>query len=398
VGDKFVSGNEIVKAIHNALSATKKADFAVAYWGKGAAKRLGLIKAAKRLGLDNAKKKQDRRIICDLWSYNCNPDELEKLLELGFKLKAQDKFHAKVYITTNTVIIGSANASINGLGDEDKEDFELEAAVVSFDKGIIRAAGDWFKKHWDTADQIDKTKLNHFRPLWRQKQRERATANNLLRLLVEEPKVIGGLPVRLVVFENMHTEKEYGAAWTQVKKNWSPEEIREQRYDSSWHPFVLDSSGLPNFQPGDYMVDYWAEETTTTSKFKMYGEGAVWRFKKRKSIEINGKKTKAVLFDLVKEVHNCKVTKKDYNTLKLCVRDYLKRTTIGEFWWMCPLAVCAQAIQRFLAALRNSSALRNVSPLRSSATGRGLRRAAPLLERRTHSVSHRSEPSRMATA
>jgi hypothetical protein len=66
VKDKFVSGNDIVKAIHNALSATKKADFAVAYWGKG---------AAKRLGLDNAKK--PGRIICDLRSYNCNQNELK---------------------------------------------------------------------------------------------------------------------------------------------------------------------------------------------------------------------------------------------------------------------------------------------------------------------------------
>ena len=45
--DKFVSGNDIVEALHKALSATEKADLAVAYWGKG---------AAKRLGLDNAKK------------------------------------------------------------------------------------------------------------------------------------------------------------------------------------------------------------------------------------------------------------------------------------------------------------------------------------------------------
>jgi hypothetical protein len=233
------------------------------------------------------------------------------LLELGFKLKAQDKFHGKVYITTNTVIIGLANASINGLGDEDKEDFELEAAVVSFDKWIIQAAGDWFTKHWNTADEIDKTKLNHFRPLWRQKQRERATANNLLRLLVEEPKAIGGLPLRFVIFEAMHEDDEWEAAWTQVKIEWTDKEIVKQGYNVSWAPFVIDSSGLANFQPGDYMVDYWAKQTTK-NKFEMYGDGAVWRFKRSKSIEISGKKTKAVLFDLVKEVHNFKVTKKDY--------------------------------------------------------------------------------------
>jgi hypothetical protein len=94
------------------------------------------------------------------------------LIDLGFELKAQGNLHAKVYITTRAVIIGSANASINGLGDEDNEDFKLEAAIVSFDTTIIRDAGVWFNKHWDSAEIVDKPTLKGFKPFWLQKTRK----------------------------------------------------------------------------------------------------------------------------------------------------------------------------------------------------------------------------------
>jgi len=67
-----------------------RADFAVAYWGKGATERLGLDKIRKK----------PVRIICDLWSGACNPNELQKLLDRGFKLRTKDRLHAKVYITS----------------------------------------------------------------------------------------------------------------------------------------------------------------------------------------------------------------------------------------------------------------------------------------------------------
>jgi PLD-like domain len=234
VEDKFVSGNDIVEAIH--LSATERAYFAVAYWGKNAAKRLGLDKNKKPV-----------RIICDLWSYACNPSELQKLLELGFELKTKDGFHAKVYITTNRVIIGSANASINGLGDEDKEDFELEAAVVSFDKAIIQAARVWFDNHWKTACEIDKPKLDKYRRLWLRRQRERS-ANNLLRLVVEDPTSIGET-IHLVVFEDGNQD-DYKNAWPELKKEYSEAEISNNDYGPATPPYYLDHGARLRFSTG----------------------------------------------------------------------------------------------------------------------------------------------------
>jgi hypothetical protein len=49
------------------------------------------------------------------------------------------------------------------------------------------------------------------------------------------------------------------------------------------------------------MVDYWGTKKGPKS-FRYTGSGGVWRFKRIKWIVLNGKKTKVLLFDLVKEV------------------------------------------------------------------------------------------------
>jgi hypothetical protein len=67
------------------------------------------------------------RILCDACSGACNPDELAKLLEGRFDLRTRNGLHAKVVITSVSVIIGSANASANRLGQESEEANNLES-------------------------------------------------------------------------------------------------------------------------------------------------------------------------------------------------------------------------------------------------------------------------------
>ena len=79
------------------------------------------------------------RIICDLLSGACNPVEIEKLKGLdGVRVRTRDRLHAKVWIGGNDVIVGSANASHNGLpgDDEDAANASIEAAVESHDPGL----------------------------------------------------------------------------------------------------------------------------------------------------------------------------------------------------------------------------------------------------------------------
>jgi hypothetical protein len=224
--------------------------------------------------------------------------------------------------------------SINGLGEEDMEEEQddedegglgLEAAVVSSDEGIMRDASKWFDRHWKSATTIDKPLLNQVRPLWLSKKKLRI---RLLTLLVADPKSIHRLPIRLVVFEE-GKQAEYDEAWDKIKSEYSEDDIRKHGWNGENNPFYLDHSARGRFQPGDYMVDYWAEPTG--AGFRFTGRGGVWRFKKSIDVEFkNGKKTKALLFDEVKEVCRLNFGDQDYETLGLCVRDHLRRETISD--------------------------------------------------------------------
>ena len=117
------------------------ARLAVAYWGEGAIKQLGLERLPS-----------ETRVLCDLWSGCCNPDEIKGLLKAGVSVRYFNKLHAKLYCTPAGIIIGSSNASSNGLGSEGQElsgNVELDAAVSS--PAFTKAAEKWFDKRWAKA-------------------------------------------------------------------------------------------------------------------------------------------------------------------------------------------------------------------------------------------------------
>jgi hypothetical protein len=170
----------------------------------------------------------------------------------------------------------------------------------------------WFNKHWNTAEKIDKPLLDQVRPLWQLRKKKRLT-KHLLSLLVDYPKSIGRIPVRLIVFEERN-KNECIDAWSKVKNEYTDEEIKRNGWSGYNHPFYLDHNARWNIQPGDYFVDYWAKQAVTNS-FKKTDGGGAWLFKKVKWIEINGKKTKAILCDRVNEVHRLKITERHWEKL-----------------------------------------------------------------------------------
>jgi hypothetical protein len=102
---EFLADNQILKELSGVLKISDGADLAIAYWGAN---------ATKTLGIDIIK--GPVRILCDAYSGACNPDELSKLLQLDVDLRTRNGLHAKIVITSTSLIVGSANASANGLG------------------------------------------------------------------------------------------------------------------------------------------------------------------------------------------------------------------------------------------------------------------------------------------
>jgi hypothetical protein len=306
---QFLSDDRIMEAIQRSLSEAKRADFAVACWGKGATKRLRLDKSEIPV-----------RILCDLTSMACNPKELAKLLRAGADLRSKDGLHAKAYITPNVVIAGFAHASINGLGTEgDESDLNLEAAIRCSDEKVVAEANEWFENHWGGATPIDKNWLALVKPFWRPPE-----GPGLLSLLARNSALFAHTPIRLVVFESTD-DKEYDYVWSKVRHRYAGQARKER---DARYPFYIDHTSSWNIKPSEFVVSYWVEPLGRKLKSPklIHNCGGTWRVRAPAWIEgIDGKRIKVILADEVNLVHGLKFPHEDYIKLERCVRYFFEK-------------------------------------------------------------------------
>lgn len=157
----FLCGDRIREAIKTVVARPGKLSVAVAYWGEGGANHTGI---ADRSDPENI------RVICDLRSGACNPLEIRQLQCHNVHVRELLGLHAKVWISSDTVIVGSANASTGGLGDGADHEANIEAAVMVRGEGFARELQGWFDRLWDQeASPIDDDAMDAAR--WVRKHR-----------------------------------------------------------------------------------------------------------------------------------------------------------------------------------------------------------------------------------
>jgi HKD family nuclease len=163
---KFISGDENTNAIKK-IFKEDPLKCAVAFWGK---KAWELLKDSK----------QKIKIICNLESGATNPFLIEKLQKKkNIELRTQHNLHAKVYFSNNQAIIGSSNASANGLSLEDAEvTGYIEASVTTNDEKIITSINSWFEELWKYAREIDDSLLEESRKKWKNWRNNRPYREN----------------------------------------------------------------------------------------------------------------------------------------------------------------------------------------------------------------------------
>lgn len=160
----FVSGAKLTSKIREILKAGR-VEMAVAYWGKDACNMLGLAEAMA-----------NSRVACDAFSGACNPSAIEDLLRRGIEVRDVPRLHAKVFIAGSQALIGSANASANGLGSEDQElAIGLEAGVFSQDASVVEEARRWFDEIYAIGTRIEKKDLPRIRSIWLQHRAKRTS-------------------------------------------------------------------------------------------------------------------------------------------------------------------------------------------------------------------------------
>jgi hypothetical protein len=173
--------------IRYALGNTTYAKIAVAFWGKGAVEILGLDRDGLTLEL-----------ICNLESGACNPSEIRKLkcMEPRVTIKSDPSLHAKVYWTPASAILGSSNASTNGLVTEGNSlGGWHEANLLVDEAGTLIDLKNWFDPLFAAAEEITEPMIKEAETLWKARQKLMPSGNALSTDLFSAFRAAPDLPV-----------------------------------------------------------------------------------------------------------------------------------------------------------------------------------------------------------
>lgn len=177
----FLTGSELSAAIRHVLGG---ADIrcAVAFWGNDSDQLFDCDATVEGI-----------RIVCDISMGGCNP---KALCSLGapdnVNIRYHDGLHAKVYLSDRGAVVGSANASNNGIGFGSKDALLVEAAIFHTPKAEAWGkASAWFDTLHSNAPQVDAAALERASRLYRPRRPHRAGVTrrpgSLLDMVIAEP-------------------------------------------------------------------------------------------------------------------------------------------------------------------------------------------------------------------
>ena len=216
---QFIHGPQLSKAIRS-IVGEGEADLAVAFWGGSAIDLLGFPADCSRY-----------RISCDAHSGACHPETLKNLIARGARLVDVPGVHAKVYLGASSVVVGSANASSNGLAEDlDVEAFGLEAGVTTRDRATVDNARRWISGTFRKGRPLTLDDLPEIERIWnlrrsnvparRDSGRLDTSANamdlSLAQMILTAPEKTFGRNARVFIYSADHTpskaEEDYRAS------------------------------------------------------------------------------------------------------------------------------------------------------------------------------------------
>lgn len=138
---QFLNGSALSKKMRELASSEAAVKMAIAYWGAD---------ALTLLALDP--KRRNVEVICCLKGGKSDPEIIRKFGKLA---RQHDQLHAKVIWTPTGAVVGSANASSNGLPEEESHSNGLlEAGIYLTDARQLAAIERWFGKLFEQARSI----------------------------------------------------------------------------------------------------------------------------------------------------------------------------------------------------------------------------------------------------
>lgn len=310
----FLTSNDIQDEIRRILKKKEKAAVAVAFWGNGAIKQTGICNRPAN----------STRVLCDLFSGSCNPNEINALVVAGIEVRSLDGMHAKIWCVGNETVIGSANASANGLGFEGAElNANVEACVLVSDATFAETARAWFEKQWKnpSALPVGNQEIKDARKLWeaRRNRRHRQTTMTLLEALSNIPPgeqnyIFRNVRVISYLAENpsQNAKKEYNSkgkpTYTERDLSVYPDSI----------PYYEDHTGW-NIDPGSVIIDFCCLQKTATPIFD-----GIWQVRSDPFLPIpNGNGARLILCDPLIDVAGYRFPKVEQNIFSEKIKNYL---------------------------------------------------------------------------
>ena len=268
---RFVHGREILDEVRVLVGQQGDVSAAVAFWGRKAATETRLSR--KRNG--------KVRILCDLFSGACNPDEILKLVERkGVQVRRLSGMHAKVWVNKHRAIVGSANASTNGLGFEGANyaGGNLEAAVVLDDTKVVRAVKAWFDDQWrnEGSHRVGASDVEEARNIWMHRRSHAPGGplkNSTLLVHLETNGSTAEFPnLRIVAYRDWSILPETEAYWDAKKRlHYSDEELK--RLEDFFPFYELERRSSFGQIAGTVYLDY----VCSSARGKFYCDDHFWK-------------------------------------------------------------------------------------------------------------------------
>lgn len=318
---EFVSGNALTSRICQVVKSTTQIDLAVAFWGSGSIERLALP--------DNL---EHVRILCDLTSGACNPNVVHELHSRQAKIWTKDGMHAKVYLGERAAVIGSANASANGLGEEDDElDLGLEAGVFTSNIGVIKRARAWFSSQLNDADEVEVEFIDKLCAEYNERKKHRPMRrgirkDSLLTALDNNPKLFARRAVRLIAYEYSGFTSEELKPYRKIGPQlYGASTFKKFRRDGIY-PFYIDYTGWP-VSPGEWFLDFEVLPNQKNSKGIKVKFGGIWQvLSDEADYQSRGPNGSRVVFCRPRNsVYGLSFPTKDRNEIARRIQKYLER-------------------------------------------------------------------------
>ena len=148
---QLLTGYDYGCAVQSLLNTNSRVDAAVSYWSETGLTKLCLLDKIME------PKSLELRVICDLGHIACHWKPIEKLRSCNLEVKKIDGLHAKVWIGTEQLILGSANCSNAALhlADSNNQRLNFEAGLLLKGHGELKRAREWFSSIWDQASHVN---------------------------------------------------------------------------------------------------------------------------------------------------------------------------------------------------------------------------------------------------